>query len=254
MKCKVTCIANHGIMLEHNNTKIMIDAIQEGSSEYVETSKETIDMLKNNTGEFKDVSALLFTHSHKDHFSSELVDDIMSCNERIYTIIDELGGDELKKRNSKYFDRVVTIPYSLYRPMKINTETCHIMALPMPHYGRSENKIYDVYNFSYIITISDVKIFISGDGEASEENFKNYSNLLKDIDIAVLCFPYIFTPKAQKIVIDFIKPKQIIVNHIPSEEKDIYKIIPQLKKYYQKHKEYLPPTIFFNTYMDTFIF
>jgi len=70
---RVTLIANAGLLLEYNGTKMLLDGIygSEGHP-FSNLSPQLWQQMKEGKPPFDQVDVLLFTHAHPDHFSPEM--------------------------------------------------------------------------------------------------------------------------------------------------------------------------------------
>ena len=72
--CAITYVANAGVLFETDGQKFLFDApIREGISPYATPTMEQRRSLESATAPFDNVTAILITHWHEDHFSAEAV-------------------------------------------------------------------------------------------------------------------------------------------------------------------------------------
>ena len=73
-ECAITYVANAGVLFETDGQKFLFDApIREGIAPYATPTMEQRRSLESATAPFDNVTAILITHWHGDHFSAEAV-------------------------------------------------------------------------------------------------------------------------------------------------------------------------------------
>src|SRR5659263_724469 len=90
-----TLIANVGILITYKNTRILLDGIQsEGDLPFSKTPPALLSQMltPGGTGSCNNLDYLIFSHSHPDHFSPDIVVQYLRCN-RVKRILYPQGAD-----------------------------------------------------------------------------------------------------------------------------------------------------------------
>ena len=67
-------------------------------------------------------------------------------------------------------------------------------------------------------------------------------------------FPYISTGRGQRLLREFIKPRNLVVVHWPDPKRDRDKWIENARRYYERTRDSLMQTWFLEQYLDTVAF
>lgn len=250
MQCEITQIANHGILIRSGSQCIASDAVEDGTEYYEKTPEDFYQRLKEQKEAGK-LSAFLVTHSHADHFSSPKLKEILRAgNERgggccVNMVVDSLSARQM---GDEFRDEVIALEDKKFGSQTVRLDGLSITAFPCPHLSREQ---YPLYNFSYLIQIGDFNIFVGGDSDLYELDASCCRGKLADIDAAVLCYTYIFTRRNISLVNELIHPERLLVNHFPREDCDRYDTYSRVRKFYEKNKSLLPPTVFLKNYGDS---
>jgi L-ascorbate metabolism protein UlaG (beta-lactamase superfamily) len=70
---QITYVANEGFLIQAGGKKVLVDALFEGTKDYLAPSQELLTRMTEGSGPFADVDILLVTHPHDDHFNPKLV-------------------------------------------------------------------------------------------------------------------------------------------------------------------------------------
>lgn len=149
----------------------------------------------------KDADVIFITHSHYDHFSPEDILKIKGENTNIIVTNDlyektlELGFDKT--------DIYVVEPNQLYEINNVKFKT-------IPAYNTNK-KFHPKENgwVGYIIDLNDIKYYIAGDTDITEEN------KLVDCDVALIPIGGTYTTTYEEAaeLTNIIKPKKVIPTH-----------------------------------------
>lgn len=209
MKLRITLSANAGISLDFGMNKILIDAFHEDLEEGFSTlSSEEYSKLISHE-DFEDAEVLFYTHAHHDHYSENLTKKYIMANKECMLVAPENilpdFVDESRRIVLTGFTRAV-----------IGGIRMNFVALP--HEGRNYKNIP---NYGSIIEVKNRRIFVSGDAAiATPEVRENLKGV--DIDLAILNFLWITSSKGRDFIYKHIRPKKILLYHLPHEKDDIF--------------------------------
>lgn len=111
-KKKTSYIANEGFLIQSWETKILIDGLfeLENESEYESPSSETIFKIVNNISPFDNISYLLISHNHKDHFNITLTLDLLKNNKHSKIICQsQIKSELISHKLFNYNDRIIEL-------------------------------------------------------------------------------------------------------------------------------------------------
>ena len=153
---------------------------------------------------FNDADIIFITHDHYDHYSEEDIDKVINENTTII-IPEELLTNLLRKGINK--NAIITVePNEKYMVQGIKFET-------IPAYNT--NKIFHPKEngwVGYIITLDDIRYYIAGDTDITEENRK----VKCDVAFVPVGGTYTMDFKEAAQLINEIQPKIAIPIHYGS--------------------------------------
>ncbi len=150
---------------------------------------------------FNDADIIFITHDHYDHFSKDDIEKCRKTGTKIVITSDLL--EDVKKLDFKSDEIIEVVPNSSYSMGKIKFYT-------VPAYNINKEYHKKEYNWvGYIIEINNVRYYIAGDTDITEENKK------VKCDVAFLPIGGTFTMdyKEAAMLANEIKPKMVIPIH-----------------------------------------
>lgn len=239
----INYIANAGVLICKGNTKLLLDGIHSQKVPIFSTvSQEVLSKMISGEGIFKDISYLLFTHGHQDHFSPDCLVKYISHNkikaiflpEEAYCSLSKSGKDIVHHNGN-----LITMKAPYGKKEEVTFNNVKIKYFKITHDGANYQ---DVANYGFIIDFAGTILLHLGDGGFEREILEE-SLLGEKIDYAFLNFPYVNLTQGRKIINEIIKPKKVFVIHLPNEADDLYKYREVTLKVLEKYKKVLPETI-----------
>ena len=217
-KLDVTYIANSGFLVESDSKSIIIDALfKQGWDNYLIPTDTIVSDIIKKQDPFEKAKLMLVTHNHGDHFDPGMVADYLLNNEENILIgSPNVSNAVLQHPEYKKIGRQVVQLDKLNREK--NDTTIHgirVRSFFLQHDARPQ-----IENVGYLIEMDNLKVFHSGDYNGSElVDFEKLQLQNENIDLAFLNFYGFWTTKEeQEFTNKYIKPKQIVLMHIPPVE------------------------------------
>lgn len=235
---RITLIANAGVFIEYDGYRFLVDAIhQEKDHPFSVVRPEKLKDLIEGSGSYKDVEYILYTHCHSDHFSRRHTEAYLK-NNRIEALFMprtcRKGVDPGDDSCTDWDDRaVMLIGENGERKTHRLAVDLAIHAFQTDHLGEEYRE--DVH-FCYVLSLGSANLLITGDADYHREVFeKALSGMSID---AVLVNPIFFNnKKGRTIISEVMKPREVIIYHIPFEEDDVYKIRKMTERDMKKHAQ-----------------
>jgi L-ascorbate metabolism protein UlaG (beta-lactamase superfamily) len=246
---KVTYISNAGVMLECNNSKIIIDGFSTSLLPMFKSpTYEMKERMTLGTHPFENIKALLFTHHHPDHFDADSTMSYLNNNrDTIMLAPQNIVSDLEQKFPHIERKRLIKIMGSLDKTETININGINIKTASMLHEG---NEYSHVHNIAYLIEIEGKKVLHVGDAKPYKDNYLNMNFVKENIDLLIVPFPYIALPSARTLIELYISPKKIAVVHLPYKELDTKGWINATMKSYKRVEGEFIETVFFENIGD----
>jgi len=218
---KITLIANQGLLLESDGGKILIDALHEkNKGGFSPVSEENRRKLLNGESPFSDVSYLIFTHRHEDHYSASLLQEYLrhqnvkmlllpdasvENDDALHSTIDAL------KINAYYFE----LP--LFQKANLTLgDGIRLTYFNAVHAGGEAYK--DIENYCILLELDQKKLLFLADADYDLAYFETQ---LGDTSIDALFVNLLYVNKAPgREIIQKLNPQHLIVYHIPFEKDD----------------------------------
>jgi L-ascorbate metabolism protein UlaG (beta-lactamase superfamily) len=191
-------LANEGVMVTHDQTKILMDPLYGNSYDiYQLVPDQTREMIFSGAPPFDDVDAVFVSHHHGDHFSAEDMLRLLKSQTgtRLYApaqavaAIREIAGAE----DDSVFDRVVGLDLDYGDPpVSIRTENIIVDAVHIPHSGWPTART-DVQNIAFRITLDDATTVLHlGDADARIVHFAADEQYWEERTVDLALPPYWF--------------------------------------------------------------
>ena len=204
---KFALSANAGLAITFPTALIWIDAIHIKKAPIYSTVTPEIweHMLHDPDyvgASFSGPDAIAATHCHIDHFTSEITREARSLWPSAKIVLPE-----------KYFDDQVYISSSgMY--VDINGVTIHYIKT-----RHSTKHFHDKNHYSLLINAGGTRIFMPADASLTDPVMHYYA-LNTDIDIAIVDFTWLLLGKGRSLIENDIRPKHLLVYHLPFEADD----------------------------------
>lgn len=242
---EITYISNEGFMLKTENNGVLIDSLHRGEyPPYDLIQPHVLEQMQKAVEPFDKINLVLFTHHHYDHFDPYTTILHLSNNSKAKLVAPPQIQNILQEHFSEIYDLVEGQIYSclpkLYNSKTMNFDEIELKIYHVPHgeylvmdeiTGDKVNKHATVKHLMFLISIDGKKILHVGDTVPNEDkqSIEPYKEMIDTkIDLAFLSNWFIENPKGQEIIEKYIKPEQIILMHLESEEKNqISKDIPK---------------------------
>lgn len=195
------CLGHSTIKINYNNKIIYIDPY-------------------NIKEEYKDADIIFITHSHYDHFSKEDIKKITHQNTKI-VITEDIYNDVLKLGFLNNDITLVT-PNNNYQIDNIKFKTIPSYNINKPFHSKNNNWV------GYIIKINNLKYYIAGDTDITEEN----KQVKCDVAFLPIGGTYTMDYKEASTLANMIEPKIVVPIHygtIVGNIEDAYKFKELLK-------------------------
>lgn len=149
---------------------------------------------------YNDADIIFITHSHYDHYSKE---DILKVKKEETIIV---IPEDLINEVETYFPKeniISVVPNKKYMVKNISFET-------VPAYNVNKNYHPKTNNWvGYLVTICDIKYYIAGDTDVTEENKK----IKCDVAFIPIGGTYTMDYKEAAMLINEIKPRLVVPTH-----------------------------------------
>ena len=254
-KIEIVVIANAGLLVRSGRARILIDGIYEIQSAgnhrpprhdpfqakdlFTPVPEEIMDRIVSGSAEFDGIDALVFSHYHRDHFSSEKTIACLGGN-RIGSVFlpeDRWGEASAVRAHAKAAGvEIHDMRLSLGERAERVIEDIRIEYLRTPHCS----EYTDVDHYSFLIGIDDRTIYVSCDADHADPCQMQMLDG-RHVDIAFFN-PLHFQLRPGRQVISRINPDKVIMYHVPFEKDDRYGFRRLSERIMNRYRDSLPPS------------
>lgn len=235
-------VSNAGLILIEEGIGIGIDCFCRDSQQlYPDTPPEIREKLLDAIEE-GDISILIFTHEHGDHFCAE---DVMEAwkrngNLQIYSGKRVL---EILRQNGIAESSLVEIEINQDREAPVWKEfgSVRVGFLRSVHEGA---QYADVSNLTLLLEIGETHAVVTGDAAPTAELFGQIEAWSGKIDGFFLPFPYVGLRSTRKLLMEHFHIDKIFVLHQPRKEADTQNWIQNTKRVCEQSEDGLPVPFF----------
>jgi len=191
-------LANEGVMVTHEETKILMDPLYGNSYDtYQLVPEETREKILTGAWPFDGVDAVFVSHHHGDHFSAEDMLRLLRSQsgimlyapaQAVAAMLEIAGADD-----DSVFERVVGLDLDYGDPpVNIRSENLLVEAVHIPHSGWPTART-DVQNIAFRITLDNTSTVLHlGDADARVVHFAADEQYWEERTIDLALPPYWF--------------------------------------------------------------
>jgi L-ascorbate metabolism protein UlaG (beta-lactamase superfamily) len=187
----VTYVGNSGFLITTSHKKILIDAVYRGYDSVYLLPEDIQNSLALAEPPFDNVDLILVSHSHRDHFDSGLVKQLLQNDpETVFA-----SQTRIASQFSTLPNQIVYLDPAPGEPVQADIDGIHVEALALPHGADQPG------NIGFVITVDNIKIFFSGDMDLSQvsfEEFRAYELPEQNIDLAFLTHYYFTSDESEQ--------------------------------------------------------
>ena len=199
----ITCTVNAGLSIACGNLKLLVDPFP---TEHVGVfSSLTEDMLAQalDSPAFQAPDIVFITHTHRDHYNAPIMQRFLSRWPATWIIMP---------------DNPFPHGLLLNAPCILQRNGAQLRFFPLMHQGA---EYAGTVHFGLLLTVGDITLLLVGDGIVADEKL---AEILagETVDIAVLPFPWVSLRHGVAFVDQVIRPKHILVNHLPLPASDAF--------------------------------
>ena len=203
--CKVTLSANAGIALDFGGLRLWADALHNEKVPGFSTVTSSLWTAMRTHPAFAAPDLLFFTHCHPDHFSQWMAREALDLWPQAKIVLpeDRFPGQALLSGRRER----VRLPELTLDFIRLTHEGPRYA--DKPHYG-------------CILESRGLRVLITGDCRLCAPELAEFLAEDGPIDLAILDFPWLTLPRGRRFVQEHIRPKMLLVCHLPFSGDDIY--------------------------------
>lgn len=190
-EARVTLSANAGVSIQIGKHRIWVDALHQDKQ--TGFSAVTPQLLQSILGSeaFQKPEYICVTHCHPDHYSEEMVGEALAL----------------------WPEAQLCLP----KPTKLQTDDLTVEFLRLPHEGA---QYAAVEHYGILLCVGGKHILIPGDCETASPALAEAVGE-RSIDLAILNFPWVTLSKGRNFLTQILKPKHILLCHLPFAQDDV---------------------------------
>ncbi len=207
METHIFHTVNNGFYFLFGDTGVFFDGIHYGKKVgFSDTPEVVIDKCQNLTGEFANLKALFFTHTHSDHFNADIEEELV----KIHCLLFYAPKYDNTNVECKFIDVEVS---------EINMDEIQIYAVKTIHDGNEELRSQP--HVSFVINCPNESYFIMGDACFTDNEHEKFKKLINHRLKAIFANPYQILSHRSFNMIRALEPENVILAHKPLDEDDI---------------------------------
>lgn len=250
-RVRITYFANEGFLIESAGKRVLIDALfREGIKPYLTVPADLRDKLETGQKPFDRIDLILASHFHADHFDPVAVSTHLTHNPKALFVSTNQAVEKLKSASANFASlekRVRGLHPKEGERVALSHREINVQIMNV-HHGRNR----PIENLGLLWEIDGKKFFHIGDSMANAEDFQRYEVLKDKLDFAFLPYWYFFLPDFKKAVQEFIKPRYIVLMHIPDRNipDDYMNRLGGWENWFRQVKSEFPNAIIFDKQME----
>ena len=212
----VTYIANCGYLVEIDGQKIIMDGLFKlGHNRYPTPDISTQKLLVSNQHPFDNISLILVSHTHEDHFDNEMVMNCMLNNKSATLLCPQQVIDRLSENRTifnKIKTRIVECTPDTFTSQLIHIGDIEIHACRLAHPGE---RYKDTQNIAFLVSLSNKSVFHTADIDPAQiDKYTGIKISEYNVDIGLINEDFAKIENAQ-LAREFINAKYNVAMHLP---------------------------------------
>jgi L-ascorbate metabolism protein UlaG (beta-lactamase superfamily) len=235
----ITYTCNDGFIISASGKKVMVDALFQETYCGCQSSTEEAAALEAAQPPFDSVDLILVSHSHEDHFASQIVGTYLQNNTKAELIAMESVVSELQQQFAG-FDQVQERVHSVQagdgQSVQMTVQGIDLEVISAPA---------DVPNLGFLIQIGGLTLFHTGDSGTGPETvalFQSYHLPDKHIDLAFVPWWYLADEWNHPLVEEGIQAQNYVPMHFAGDD---------AAQVFQAVAAYYPQAILFRKELQT---
>jgi len=248
---RITYISNAGILADFGGKKILIDGLYNSKVPFFRNLPPEIKkQVLGGIPPFDNISLLLFTHEHTDHFEAISTAEFLRQEKNAYLIGNRKVVGEVTRLDPDLDKKCLFVDLAPGNSAYININSINVKMISLWHEGK---EYADVQNIAFLLEAAGKKVLHVGDAKPSVENFAPFPLAGAGIDLLVAPFPFLSLPSARKVIEKYLKPRKIAVIHLPHREDDRFGWINATKKSFDRVKDDFFETVVFERFGEDLV-
>jgi L-ascorbate metabolism protein UlaG (beta-lactamase superfamily) len=205
-------VANSGMLLTLSGRRFLIDApIRDGIAPYATSAADERQRLESARTPYDDVSAILVTHWHEDHFSADAVAAHLANNPRAILV----SSPEVIERVGQAAPGLPPARLRAVLPAPGTSQQIDVGGVPVRVLRIRHNPARRLPEQHLGFLVGDtITVLHVGDADPTPDNFA-LMKALPRVDLGLLPFWYVQTDANRRLVSDTIRPRRIVAMHVP---------------------------------------
>lgn len=216
---------NMGVLVSAKNQSVLIDGLHEFYREaYLPPPATETEKIFSRKTPYSNLGIALFTHFHKDHYSTSLSKQFLSVDKNNLVIGPSQVVDSLTA------GRTINAWNKNGQIFRDTANELHIEAYNIAHTWPERHS--SVQNIAYLLKTGQTTLLHIGDADIAPGNFSRFAS--ESITVLIVPVWFLTDKKGIDIITGIIKPKVVIATHISPQETrslDQYKI-PGITTYF----------------------
>lgn len=211
----ISYVANEGLLLQSGADGVLIDVLfRAGIDPYAKVAPEVLEAAETGKAPY-DVTAVLVSHTHADHFDPASVARHLQHNPKARLVSSQQVVDAVLAVDAALAGQSRAVTPEEGRRDTVQVEGAVIDVLRIRH-GHRRN--YGLHNLGHVIDLGGRKILHIGDAEVDAAHFAPFTLPEAPIDVALLPFWFLVDDTGRALVDQHIRPKHIIAVHLPHDQ------------------------------------
>lgn len=203
--CQVTLSANAGAALSFGGLRLWADALHDRKVPGFSTVTPELWAAMRAHPAFAAPDLLFFTHCHPDHFSQGMTQEALSLWPQAKLVLPE--------------DRFPGQALLSGRRERVRLPDLTLDFIRLTHEGP---RYADKPHYGCILESRGFRVLITGDCKLCAPELAEFLEEGGPIDLAILDFPWLTLPRGRRFVQEHIRPRTLLVCHLPFSGDDIY--------------------------------
>ena len=214
----VTFLANEGVVLSSGEQQVVIDGLYREYEGYPVLPPADRERIETAAAPFGDIDVVLVSHTHGDHFHPTAVARHLQHNPGATLVSSEQVTSAVRKEPN--VDAAVTSRIRAVTPAPGQRSTLTVAGVTVEVLGLRHGwkRWAGLQNLGHIVTIGGKRVLHVGDAESTIANFAPLNLSAANIDVAILPGWFMTDPEGQTVIVQHIKPKQLIAVHLPASD------------------------------------